>query len=109
MSLNNLRGYWKPPWTVSGPGVLQPDRPTLLTVGSEDFGFIEVVRLHDEASQRKIANAIAALPELLETLEEVKALIADPFDGHSNFASDKLKAVGVLCDRALNNAKGGEA
>ena len=106
MSLNNLRGYWKPPWTVSGPGVLQPDRPTLLTVGGEDFGFIEVVRLHDEASQRKIANAIAALPELIAALESLSGW---SLDAHWYEITKDLASIIDDANAAIAKAQGGEA
>ena len=71
MSLYKLGAATRPPWTVEGPSLAKENQPTLLTVGNADFGFIEIVRVQTEEDQVAVANAIAALPELLKAAQDV--------------------------------------
>jgi len=71
MSLYKLGAATRPPWTVEGPPLAKEDQQTLLTVGNADFGFIEIVRVQTEEDQVAVANAIAALPELLAAAQGV--------------------------------------
>ena len=54
------------------------------------------------------ARLIAAAPDLLAALQEVQALIAEPFDGRGNSSADKLRAINDMCATAIAKAEGGE-
>lgn len=61
------------------------------------------------------ARLIAAAPEtkrqrdeLVAALQEVQALIAEPFDGRGNSSADKLRAINDMCATAIAKAEGGE-
>ena len=45
---------------------------------------------------------------LFAALEQIRTVANEPFDGSTNFSSDKLKAIDELAREAIANTKGGE-
>ena len=45
---------------------------------------------------------------LLASLEQIRTVANEPFDGSTNSSSDKLKAIDELARKAINKTKGGE-
>ena len=46
---------------------------------------------------------------LLDALQKITAAVSEPFDGSTNFSSDRLKAIDKLANEAITKVKGGAA
>lgn len=55
-----------------------------------------------ERSSLKAKNKV-----LLATLQKITAAVSEPFDGSTNFSSDKLKAIDKLANEAITKVRGG--
>ena len=69
---------------------------------------LERVLVCGKIAHAEDTNLIAAAPDLLAALQEVQALIAEPFDGRGNSSADKLRAINAMCAIAIAKAEGGE-
>ena len=104
MTMPNLKG----PWGIYHPGggewfISTTDALLFAQVFSDDLTVAEV-----EETAALFVNARetkAQRDELLAALAEMKAVVAEPFDGVSNFSSDKVKAIHDLCAKAIANCQ----